>query len=556
MEYVLFFATVFAILLIIMIFGVIEERRLEKLFARRMKSLFGKKIEKKRSVDYISFYADKKSSPDMITVNDLELDMVFDRIDYTASRIGEEILSKILTEPVYDTEELKKRNSHIDFFSDNEYDRIRLLVLMRKMDHNLKVPFFEVLDFIVGSEKKNMYPSVIADVLLVISLILAVFVNSVMFLPLIVICIYQAFVYYRIKKGVEIYLPSTSLIISLSNAFSSYKGFSKEFYEEFDEEFKEIKSISDSLSALGRFSFLAFNVSDGMDLAGIIMTYVNMIFHFDLIKLYSMFRLITEKKDEILRMYELIGFIEAWDSVSYFRASVDTWSRPDHFKHTDTSTTNASNPDIKIKDIYHPLIDDAVKNDISTNGKGVLFTGSNASGKSTFIKAVAINVLFSQTIATVLASEYKAPFFMVYTSMALRDDVTGGKSYFVVEVESVKRIFDAANDKVPLLILIDEVLRGTNTAERIGAAYAILNDLSDKNALVFTATHDLELTGLLSKKYDNKHFDEDGGDDDVSFSYKLKDGPATERNAIRLMKKAGFDLKIIEEAERTAKEYL
>ena len=120
--------------------------------------------------------------------------------------------------------------------------------------------------------------------------------------------------------------------------------------------------------------------------------------------------------------------------------------------------------------------------------------------------------------------------------MALRDDVTGGKSYFVVEVESVKRIFDAVNDKVPLLILIDEVLRGTNTAERIGAAYAILNDLSDKNALVFTATHDLELTGLLSEKYDNKHFDEDGGEDDVSFSYKLKEGPATERNAIRLMK--------------------
>ena len=140
MEYVLFFATVFAILLIIMIFGVVEERRSEKLFAQRMKSLFGKKIEKKRSVDYISFYAD------------------------------------------------------------NENDRIKLLVLMRKMDHNLKVPFFEVLDFIVGNEKKNMLPSVIADILLVIVLILAVFVNSAMFLPLIIICIYQAFVYYRIKR--------------------------------------------------------------------------------------------------------------------------------------------------------------------------------------------------------------------------------------------------------------------------------------------------------------------------------------------------------------------
>ena len=548
MEYVIFFGTILFIIVVIMIFGIVEEKRSEKFFVMKMKNLYGKKIEKKRSVDYISFYTGKNASPDIITVNDLDLDRVFDRIDYSASRIGEEILSKILVEPVYDTDELKKREDHISFFSDNENDRIKLLTLMRKIDHNLKVPFFEVVDFIAGNEKKTLYTSIIADVILVILIIAAVFINSVMFIPFVALCVYQAFMYYRLKKGLDMYLPSTGLIISLSKAGGLYRGFSKEFYEEFDSELNEMKAISKKLEDLSRFSFLALNVSDGMDIAGIIMTYVNMVFHFDILKLYSMFKIITEKQDDILRIYELIGSFEAWDSVSYFRASLDVWDKPAFIK--------GDAKDINIKDLYHPLIDDAVKNDIKTNGKGVLFTGSNASGKSTFLKALAINVLFAQTIHTVCASYYAAPFFKVYSSMALRDDVVGGKSYFVVEVESVKRIFDAINDDITLFVLVDEVLRGTNTAERIGAAFSILSDIADKNALVFTATHDLELTVLLSEKYDNKHFDEDGGEDDVSFSYKLKEGPATERNAIRLMKKAGFDLKIIEEAERTAKEYL
>ena len=185
----------------------------------------------------------------------------------------------------------------------------------------------------------------------------------------------------------------------------------------------------------------------------------------------------------------------------------------------------------------------------------MLLTGSNASGKSTFLKAVAINALLAQTIHTVCASSYQANFFRVYSSMALRDSLQEGESYFIVEIKSLKRIFDAAQDdgtKAPVLCTIDEVLRGTNTAERIAASTELLKALSKKPVLCFAATHDLELTSLLKEEYDNYHFKEMIDGKEIVFPYKLTQGPAKGRNAIKLMGALGFDQEIVNKAETLA----
>ena len=103
----------------------------------------------------------------------------------------------------------------------------------------------------------------------------------------------------------------------------------------------------------------------------------------------------------------------------------------------------------------------------------MLLTGSNASGKSTFLKSVALNAILAQTIYTVMADSYRAPYFRIYSSMALKDNLMGNESYFIVEIKSLKRIYESADEKVPMLCLIDEVLRGTNTVERIAASSQI-----------------------------------------------------------------------------------
>ena len=130
-----------------------------------------------------------------------------------------------------------------------------------------------------------------------------------------------------------------------------------------------------------------------------------------------------------------------------------------------------------------------------------------------------------------MATECKMSYFRVMTSMALRDDLESKASYYIVEIKSLKRILDSAKEETPLLCIVDEVLRGTNTIERIAAS---------------SETHDIELSYILDEIYTNYHFEEEVKEDDVKFNYLLKKGRVTTRNAIRLLKMTGYDDSIVE----------
>ena len=168
--------------------------------------------------------------------------------------------------------------------------------------------------------------------------------------------------------------------------------------------------------------------------------------------------------------------------------------------------------------------------------------------------------MLAQTIHTCLADHYEAPVLRIYSSMALKDDLLGGQSYYMVEISSIKRILDqvklAGEEQCHVLCFVDEVLRGTNTVERIAASTQIMKMLSADNTMCFAATHDVELTKLLQDEYENYHFEERIVEDDIFFPYKLLMGPATTRNAIALLKMLGYDERITAEAEAMAEEFL
>lgn len=142
--------------------------------------------------------------------------------------------------------------------------------------------------------------------------------------------------------------------------------------------------------------------------------------------------------------------------------------------------------------------------------------------------------------------------------MSLRDNLDSGESYYIVEIKALKRIIDAADtkDAAPLLCFVDEVLRGTNTVERIAASTQILKRLSQKGMYCFAATHDIELTHLLEQDYENCHFEEEVRDGDVLFSYRLLEGRAHTRNAIKLLEIIGFSKEIIRKADDMAGAFL
>ena len=145
---------------------------------------------------------------------------------------------------------------------------------------------------------------------------------------------------------------------------------------------------------------------------------------------------------------------------------------------------------------------------------------------------------------------------MIYSSMALRDNIFSNESYYIVEIKSLKRILDHINIEIPALCFIDEVLRGTNTLERIAASSRILSSLSRKNALVFAATHDIELTHILENDYSNYHFQERIAENEILFDYKLYKGKAVSKNAIKLLGMLKYPKDIITSAENAAEEFL
>ncbi len=144
----------------------------------------------------------------------------------------------------------------------------------------------------------------------------------------------------------------------------------------------------------------------------------------------------------------------------------------------------------------------------------------------------------------------------IYSAMALRDDLLSGESYYIAEILATKRILDAAAAGEPVLCAVDEVLRGTNTLERISAASEILLSLASSGALVVAATHDLELCAILDGNYDMLHFEEEVTDEGMSFDYRVRPGRTLTRNAIRLLRLMGLDESITQRADKRARRFL
>ena len=138
---------------------------------------------------------------------------------------------------------------------------------------------------------------------------------------------------------------------------------------------------------------------------------------------------------------------------------------------------------------------------------------------------------------------------------ALRDNLLGGESYYIVETRSLGRILNCIDGGIPVLCVVDEVLRGTNTVERIAASSKVLEAMDRSGALCLAATHDIELCSLLNN-FSLFHFTETVGDEEMLFDYRLRPGRATSRNAINLLRLMGFSEEIVDGAHRRAENYL
>jgi hypothetical protein len=246
--------------------------------------------------------------------------------------------------------------------------------------------------------------------------------------------------------------------------------------------------------------------------------------------------------------FRALAELEALASLAGFAFENPSYTFPDVGRPGRPATFEA-------KELGHPLIDadKRVANDVTVRGPGhaLVVTGSNMSGKSTLLRAVGINAVLANAGAPVCAAALTMGRLRVATSMRVSDSLEEGTSRFYAELKKLKLVLDLARAaaKNPELgtelFLLDEILHGTNTRERLIGARAILRELLALGAMGAVSTHDLglgELEGELPSQVENVHFEEQVEGDVMSFDYQLRRGIVQSSNALRLMKIVGLDL--------------
>ena len=492
---------------------------------------------------------DMKSCIDDITWNDMGMDEVFKTVNHTWSSIGEDCLYARLRNMEYSNEELLFFDEIVDKLEKNPEIAKKTQESFIELGKTKSVCIFEFISQLAGLPSKKNTEHMVRCVLLLVSLGL-LFVQPIIGIAALVIMVSTNVIrYYKVKKDIDDYFTCFSylihMIISSKNVIKNASDISPEIADELNEIYSDVASMTK-----GVFLIAGNNMSGSI--ADSLMEYLRMLCHVDIMKFNSMLKAIHNHKGKLERMYELIGMLESACAVASYRTYLKnvygTYCKPQF----DNSVC------IKGEELYHPLLKEPVRNTIEEN-KSVLLTGSNASGKSTFLKTIGINAILAQTIYTCSGYTFAMDRCKVYSSMSLKDDLLKGESYYMVEIKALKRIIDAANRGEKIICFVDEVLRGTNTVERVSASTEILNHFAtmyNGKVLCFAATHDIELTHLLENEYSNYHFEEEVVNEDVIFNYQLNKGRATSRNAIQLLKVMGYDDRIIEKARARADKLL
>ncbi|UCE64484.1 MAG: hypothetical protein JSU59_04905, partial [Nitrospirota bacterium] len=241
-----------------------------------------------------------------------------------------------------------------------------------------------------------------------------------------------------------------------------------------------------------------------------------------------------------------IATIDAASSLATFAYLNPTY----HWPNRETLPNGTPLPSLRATNLGHPLIPAKrrITNDIDLRDRGqiVLVTGSNMSGKSTFLRTIGINVCLAQAGAPVCAEAFDWTWMRLFCCIRVTDSLEEGLSYFYAEVKRLKIILDALHERTepPVLFLIDEIYKGTNNRERLRGSESFIQALRQGNGLGLITTHDLELAHLESdgKGVINMHFQETVEEGKLLFDYRLRPGPCPTTNALRIMAQEGLPI--------------
>ena len=471
------------------------------------------------------------------TCTDLNFDEFFSQIEKTSSCVGQQYLYDRLRR-ISRKSEIIGCDDTIEYLKNNKnftHHCQKLLSKLGSYDAYYICSLFQDKHPQPSSIKKQTF-SVLQFTPLLFLIIFIISQQSVWFLLMIGFFLINMFLHYRNKQLLLTYLHSIPQFLKL--VFVAEKLSSEMPFEKTCPNIKNrVQSLQPLVRSLLRFEFEVKLENDMVAIVWVIKELLNTFFLSEPNTLFRTFHTIEAKKADIEAIFAYVGHIDMLFSVANLQENLPYYCQP---QWTDDY--------LRATDMYHPLVEQCTPNTLDTIGKSILLTGSNMSGKTTFIRTIALNMLSAQTLNMCFARSFSGQRMRIHTAINLSDSLLESKSFYMKEVFAVKDMLKASQQSDNNLFILDEIFKGTNTLERIAAGKAVLSALARNGNTVFVSTHDIELADLLTKEYELYHFCEQIEQNQLYFDYLLKRGKLKTRNAIKLLEIEGYPENVISEA--------
>lgn len=484
-----------------------------------------------------------RAALDARTWRDLDLDDVFQHADYTASRPGQQYLYHLLQTPQFERQPLEALGASVNGFRADAAASERCRDALRKVD-DPRASFLVELLFQNLPKRPRCWWLFPLMTLASVTAVALMFVWPQSILAVIALCAVNVVTQVRYRPRVEALIPAIHEVPAFLNAARALGNMSLAVCE------SQLDTLRDGERLLGMLRratrWLSFEPSQtSNEFLTTLYAYANLLLLIDVNAFVLGISAARTAQPQLQQMFAAMGHIDAAQSISRWRETLPSWSEPNF---------TAARKALDVSGVYHPLVSKAVPNDLSVAEASVLITGSNMSGKTTFVRAMGVNAVLAQTLFTACAGVWQTPFFSVNASIGRTDSILEGKSYYLAEVESVRDLIRAKGDRHQHLFLLDEIYRGTNTNERVAAAYAVLEHLNEAADIVIVATHDVELLGMLGATYASRHFREHIANGALTFDFIMRPGQATTRNAIALLELMDYPAHVVTVARRAVGE--
>ncbi|MEP6737326.1 MAG: hypothetical protein ABJA70_17510 [Chryseolinea sp.] len=472
------------------------------------------------------------------TVDDIDFYGLFSIVDRTVSRIGQQFLFRKLVEP---TDQVSSSSENlIELVTNNKATREDIQTELIQLSNSDAYNVSSLLE-----ERLQQRPSwlnlLLVNLLMIVLFAVLSFSNPVFIVFLIPPVFINMLVHSWNKTNAYQFVssfPQLNILINVSKRLLK-KG-DVFFSSDVEKSILNLRSFQFSTS----FINLDRNAGVSGELSQVGTYVIDFIKAALLIEVFTFYKVLNDletKRQSIITLFDFVGNIDVAISVASLRSGALPTCKP---------IITSQGKMMVFENVYHPLIKNCRGNSLSIKGKSVLITGSNMSGKSTFLRTLMINSICAQSIHTCFADRFVSPILKQYSSIRIDDSLFEGTSYYQQEVKTMGSLIKEASGDSQNLFVLDEVFKGTNAVERVAAAKAILSYLNRRNNIVIVATHDMELSELLYKEYDLYHFSDSIENDQLRFDHAIKPGRLRTGNAIKILELSDYPIEVIEEARR------